>query len=147
MQKTALSRTPQGAPGESVVERVRVPLIQRASLTRGEACQDVFLVDLGLAGVFVELQDPPSVGEILEVSFRLPGNALAIAARCEVAWRHAAGTPPAGFPPGAGLRFVALQESDRARVRDYLSEYCRRDMPARRFAPHWPAADGAGGDR
>jgi hypothetical protein len=147
MRRTALSRAPEGAAGESVVEKVRVPFIQRAALTRAGRRDDVFLMDLGFAGVFVELADPPPVGEAVEVSFRLPGNAIAIAARCQVAWRHAAGMPPPGFPSGAGLRFVEIAEGDRARLREYLKEYCQRDTQARRFARQWPLPGGEGGDR
>ena len=147
MQKTALPRAPDGAVGESVLEKVRVPFIQRAALTRGGQRADVFLMDLGLAGVFVELADPPPVGEAVDVSFRLPGNAITITARCEVAWRHAAGTPPQGFPPGAGLHFVEIGDGERARVREYLKEYCRRDTQARRFARQWPIPGIEGGDR
>ena len=147
MQKVALPHAPEGAAGESVVEKVRVPFIQRAALTRAGQRADVFLMDLGLAGVFVELADPPAVGEAVDVSFRLPGNAIAIAARCQVAWRHAAGMPPSGFPSGAGLRFVELAESDRARLREYLREYCQRNTRARRFARQWPVPGDEGGDR
>lgn len=147
MQKTALPHAPEGAAAESVIQKVRVPFIQRAALSRNGQRDFVFLLDLGLAGVFVELGDPPAVGERVEVTFRLPGNAITISARCEVAWRHAAGTPPQAFPPGAGLHFVEIAEGDRARLREYLKEYCRRGTQARRFAPQWPVPGVEGGDR
>jgi Tfp pilus assembly protein PilZ len=147
MQKTVLSRDPEGAAAESVVEKVRVPFIQRASLTRGGQRADVLLLDLGLAGVFVELQDPPALGEQLEVCFCLPGNSISISARSEVAWRRAPGTPPSGSPPGAGLRFVEIQDGAGARIREYLREYCQRDTQARRFARQWPVPGDEGGNR
>jgi uncharacterized protein (TIGR02266 family) len=146
MHEAAFPRAPEGATAESVVDRVRIPFIQRASLACGDRVVDVFLVDLGLAGVFVELSDPPPTGERVSVRFRLPGNEIPIGAACEVAWRHEAGTPPMSLPPGAGLRFLELDPADRERVREHLAEYCRRATRGRGFARPWPVSGGEGGD-
>lgn len=138
MQKAALPPTPEATRADPAIERVRVPFIQRAALTLGGGRRDVFLVDLGLTGVFAEMEDVPAVGEPAGVSFRLPGNEIPITASCQVAWSHPRGSAPKAMPPGAGLRFVEIRESDRERLRDYLIEYCRRHTRARRFARHWP---------
>lgn len=127
------------------VERVRIPFVQRALLSRRGVASEVFLVDLGLEGVFVETAHDLDVGEGLEIDFRLPGNALALRARARVAWLNDATASRAGLPRGAGLQFVELSDSDRERLREFLADYCRREGAARRFARPWPVADGLGG--
>lgn len=146
MLKAALSRASLGARAESVVEKVRIPFIQRAAVSWSGARRDVFLVDLGLEGVFAEIPDAPALGDPVQVRFRIPGNEIPIVAACRVAWRHEPGTPPKTLPAGVGLRFEAISAADRERVREHLAEYCRRHTAARRFARHWPLPGADGGN-
>jgi Tfp pilus assembly protein PilZ len=128
------------------VERVRIPFVQRARLSRRGVAGEVFLVDLGLQGVFVETTDDLALGEGVEIEFRLPGNALPLRARARVAWLNPGGEPRTGLPRGAGLQFVEFSGSDAARLRDFLVDYCRREGAARRFTRPWPGAEGLGGE-
>jgi hypothetical protein len=106
----------------------------------------LFLIDLGLRGVFVEHEHPLPLGERVEVRFRLPGNEIPIAAICRVAWWH----PPEldlvskKLPGGVGLEFLELSDLDRRRIREHLVDHCRRQPRARQFARQWPEADGEG---
>jgi uncharacterized protein (TIGR02266 family) len=126
------------------VEKVRIPFVQRASLSLSGATREAVLVDLGLEGVFVETREPLAPGDAVEITFRLPGNAIPLASRGRVAWVHAGGSH-SPLPAGVGVQFVAMAPEDRGRLREYLEDYCRRHGRARRFARPWPQAAGAQG--
>ena len=53
-----LPRTHQAPPPDSVLRQLRIPFVRRASLLRGDAEEEVFVIDIGLAGVFVERARP-----------------------------------------------------------------------------------------
>jgi len=129
MQKTTEPRRPRG-PSEAVLRRLRVPFIRKASLERAGRNEDVFVLDLGLSGIFIEIVEPLEVGETFDVRFCLPENERPIVAGCRVTrWQSAEGRRPSG----AGLEFVQIAEDDRQRVRGYLADYYRREGNARRF--------------
>lgn len=123
---------------DPVLARIRVPFVQRAALRLGGREEAAFIVDLGLAGVFIERREPLERGAAVSLRFLLPGNAIPIAAECEVAWSKPADTAPRGLPAGVGLHFASLADGDLERLSDYLSEYCRRHGKARRFTRPWP---------
>lgn len=140
MHRTATTGAHVGIPADEVLRRLRVSLIQRASLIRSGREERVFTMDVGLAGVFVERRTPLPVGEEVEVRFTLPGNAIPVSARCRVAWWHAPDAPLASkaLPAGLGLEFVSIEERDRERLRALLVEHWRRDPRARQFVRQWP---------
>jgi hypothetical protein len=79
------------------------------------------------------------VGSTARLTFLLPGNELAVEARCRVAWCH---TPEhrlrsKQLPPGIGLEFVALDDDDRRRLEAFLAEHFARDPRARQFTRPW----------
>ncbi len=144
MTKTVLPRGPEAAPADPVLARIRIPFIQRASLVCRGREEAAFILDLGLAGAFVERADLLEAGEAVSIRFRLPGNEIELSAECQVAWRHGVGTPPPTLPTGVGLHFVSLSTADRKRLAEHLAEYCRRHTKARRFARPWPLPGGEG---
>jgi uncharacterized protein (TIGR02266 family) len=126
------------------LESVRIPFVQRARFEARGVARDVFLVDLGLEGVFVETREALEPGDAVEIRFRLPGNAIPVEGRGRVAWVHPGGAE-GERPTGVGVQFVALGPAERARLREYLEGYCRRQGRARRFARPWPQPAGAEG--
>jgi Tfp pilus assembly protein PilZ len=128
-----------------VLKKVRIPFIRRAELAHGDHRREVFLVDLGLSGVFAELEAPLPEGDPVDVRFCLPGNENPIAARCRVAWWHPSGALPRSLPSGAGLEFVEMASQDRERVREHIIEHCRSAPRLTRFARPW-AKDEDGGE-
>ncbi len=133
------SRSDEGrTPSEDVLSRIRVPLVRRASLVVAGRTEEVFAIDVGLSGVFVERAVPLAPDERVEVQFYLPDNEIPITARCRVAFWRGEPTPgeSQGLPPGAGLEFVEMAPGDRERLREYLSDYYRREPKTRRFVRH-----------
>src|SRR5574342_591771 len=116
---------PASSLGPEQLDRLRIPFVQRATLAHGGGGEELFLVDLGVAGTFAERAQPLPVGERVTLSFPLPGNENPIRAVCRVAWWH----PPGGrmvsksLPAGVGLEFLEISEQDRERLRRHLLDY------------------------
>jgi Tfp pilus assembly protein PilZ len=138
----------EGLPPEDVLRRVRIPFVQRATLTQQGSSEELFIIDVGLSGIFVERPEPLSLGESVVVRFPLPGNELPVVARCRVAWAHReeASLVSKDLPNGSGLEFVEISDADRARIREHVLAHCRRPARTRRFLRHWPQAERKGDD-
>jgi Tfp pilus assembly protein PilZ len=129
------------------LRQLRIPFVQRAQLTHGERREELFLVDLGVAGAFAEREHPLPVGDEVTVTFRLPGNEQEVRAVCRVAWWHGKDDPlvSKSLPAGVGLEFVRISEHDRDRLRRYLLDHLARDTGGRRFHRPWPLDGGKEG--
>jgi hypothetical protein len=140
------SREPQ--PPDSVLRQLRIPFVRRATLVRDGTDEQVFVIDIGLDGAFVERADALPTLEPLEIRFSWPGSEIPFRARCRVAWWHPEGAPLSSksLPPGAGLQFTEMSASDRERLRAHLVDYCRQNPRVRRFLRHWPASERLGDD-
>jgi len=145
---SASSKAHQAPPPESVLRQLRIPFVRRATLVRDGAEEDVFVIDIGLAGVFVERRTPLAQNESLSIRFPWPGSERPFEARCRVAWWHPEGESLSSksLPPGGGLEFVEMSESSSERLRSLLLEYCQREPRVRRFLRHWPEAERRGDD-
>jgi uncharacterized protein (TIGR02266 family) len=75
--------------------------------------------DLSIGGAFLAADLLFEVGEVLSLSFSLPGSERLIRARGRIAWvsRGESGTKP----PGMGLEFLDLSDDDRAAIEAALS--------------------------
>jgi hypothetical protein len=142
------STTRETPPPEDVLRQLRIPFVRRAALVRGTTQEEAFVLDIGLAGAFVERAQPLPVNESLEIRFAWPGSEVPFHARCRVAWWHPAGEPLSSksLPSGAGLEFVEMSESDGERLRELLVDYCRQQPGVRRFLRHWPEEQRRGDD-
>jgi hypothetical protein len=139
---------PRRSEGGSV-RQIRIPFIRRARLRPdGGEDEEVFTVDIGIRGVFVERPDPLPVGRGAEIEFCLPGNTIPVRARCRVIWVLGPDAPPRSrpLPPGLGLEFATFAPGDRARVEAHLAHHLAAHPRERRFQRDWPEAipeDGA----
>ena len=118
----ALSSARDSSPPESVLRQLRIPFVRRVTLASASRNEDAFMIDIGLAGAFVERAESLPVDEEIEIRFPWPGSEIPFAARCRVAWWHPEGAPLSSksLPPGAGLQFVDMSEHDRDRLRALL---------------------------
>ena len=147
MLKSVSPGSTEDIPSDAVLRRIRVPFVQRATLVRaGTGEEELFLVDLGLAGAFAERDESLAIGERISLSFCLPGNEIPIVAACRVAWWNWAGECRLSrvLPPGGGLEFVEISEGDRARVRRHLVEHFSGHGGLRRFHRPWPRSEEGG---
>ena len=86
MEKVAAPAAAEGLPTEPALRKIRIPFLQRGTVAIGGVRELLFVIDLGLRGVFIERPQPLDVGQEIEVWFVLPGNEIAVHARCRVAW-------------------------------------------------------------
>jgi hypothetical protein len=130
-------------PPDDVLRKLRIPFVRRATLKFPDREEEVFTIDVGLEGVFVERRDPLKIGQELEIRFAFPESEIPMKARCRVAWWHQENAPLSSksLPAGAGLEFVEMSEQDRTRMREQLLAYCRQQPSVRRFLRHWPQAE------
>jgi hypothetical protein len=126
-------------PGEAALAKMRVPLMQKGTVVHRGGEEELFVIDLGIAGIFVERAQPLDLGELVEVRFRLSRNAIPVVATCRVAWWHPEGGPlvSKALPSGLGLAFTRISEEDQAKIRAELRDQFRRRPRARRFSRQW----------
>jgi Tfp pilus assembly protein PilZ len=124
-----------GAPPGAAVDKIRIPFIRRARLVAPAGAEDVFVIDIGMKGAFVERQEPLPVDTPVDLCFHLPGNERELVARCRVAWWHPAGGRLASraLPPGVGLAFLEFRDDGAERVRRHVLDYLGRNPRSRRF--------------
>src|SRR5688500_16906173 len=134
MVKAVPRRARAGVPADSVLVKIRIPLIQRARLVAASGEEDVFMMDLGLKGVFIERKAPLPLGDEVRVRFPLPGNEIPVEARCRVAWWHAPEQAllSKSLPTGMGLEFVEVLNRGDERVRAFVEGYLRGQPRGRR---------------
>jgi hypothetical protein len=78
--------------------------------------------NLSTVGLYLVLESLPAMGDLLHVSFVLPGEQTPIQCDAKVVWQNppsifkGCGAKAAGLPPGCGLAFFTLDENDRARI-------------------------------
>ena len=142
MTRAAPSGAAETAASDEVLDKVRIPFIQRAALLRPDGEEPLFLVDLAISGAFAERADPLPVGERVRLRFRLPGNEIPLVVGCRVAWSNPTGgrLVTKALPAGLGLEFVDMAEPDQVRLRAYLSDYLKGGL--RRFHRPWPPMSG-----
>jgi hypothetical protein len=143
-----IPRTQHTPPSDRILRQLRIPFVRKATLHRGQEEEEVFVIDIGLAGVFVERARALDRGEHVSIRFAWPGSEKPFEARCRVAWWHPEGSPLSSksLPPGGGLEFVDMSPAGEDRVRALLLEYCQREPVVRRFLRNWPEAERQGDD-
>ena len=137
MEKVAPPPAAEGLPTEPALRKIRIPFFQRGAVAIGGIREQLFVIDLGLRGVFIERPQPLDPGQEIEVWFALPGNEIPVRARCRVAWwRSAEAAARSRTTTGVGVEFVEMSAHDAERVRAYLLEYLSRHPRHRRFLRH-----------
>lgn len=133
------SQRRRSQPPEPLLRQSRISHIRRARLEVEGRAEDALIIDLGLRGAFIEREPPLPVGSLARLTFLLPGNELALAAECRVAWSHGESQPLRSkqLPPGCGLEFTSMSADDQRRLEAFLVEHFARDPRARQFARPW----------
>jgi hypothetical protein len=95
----------------------RIPFVQSCRLVDGAAEIEGTIRNISVLGVYLHVDPVPKVGERLGLRFELPEGAGSLAVDAEVAWRNSVQRHKvSSLPPGCGLRFLNLSDSDEDRI-------------------------------
>jgi hypothetical protein len=114
--------------------KVRVPTDEPCEAVGRQGTREANLWNLSLVGVYLALPPPlPAVGEVLRLTFALPGDPEPIRSDARVAWQNppsviirGLGSVAFALPPGCGLTFLSLDDGDQARIATYLERAQQR---------------------
>ena len=104
---------------------LRIPFIRRCTLSIGKTESPGLLIDLSVAGVYVQARTLPAEGDEVVVKFRVPGNDRLLQIQTTVVYVNRNQKHPVhSLPPGAGLRFRNLSVDDSKLVVGAIRAYC-----------------------
>lgn len=109
---------------EPQIDKVRIPFVAPCVVAGQEGPSLGSVCNLSTEGIYVAIEPPPPAGEAVIVSFRLPGREETFERAAIVAWVNVDGAHRVrALPPGCGLRFVNLSESDEVVLTDLVDRY------------------------
>jgi uncharacterized protein (TIGR02266 family) len=76
--------------------------------------------NISLGGIFIATFRVEPVGQLLNVTFTVPGLSKPCTVPCEVRWHRLRGEVP-GAEPGMGLRFLYLDPAARAAIEAFIT--------------------------
>lgn len=131
VQPTAMSRRrDEEAIWKDRRAHERRELVARATLAKVDGSRGPGITEnVSEGGCFVGTLMPAIEGEVVSVSFELPGGAVPVVARAEVMRVRSARADRPEMMPGLGLRFIELDDEDQRAIGAYIA----RRVP--RFAP------------
>ena len=113
---------------------LRVPFVRRCTLTFREQEYVSLLIDLSVAGVYVQTEARLGEGDEAVLKFRVPGNDRLLEIDTVVVYVNREQKHPVhSLPPGAGLRFRNLSVEDSKLVVGAILAYCRSNPLYRQY--------------
>jgi len=102
---------------------LRVPTVLKVSYASPKEFVENYLHNLSLGGLFIETDDPLSVGEKTDLKIFLPDKEKELEVTGEVVWVRTEPevTPEGTQPAGMGIRFLNLSKETRERIIGVLS--------------------------
>jgi len=97
----------------------RIPTHLLAQVMQEGKTRQLWIHTISKGGIFLEADPAPPVGEVLDVTFSLPGVEVKISAKAKVQWQ---GTAREGSPPGVGCQFIEIDDQLADIIRDYVNE-------------------------
>lgn len=124
----------QSAPIAKTPRSLRVPFIRRCTLTIGNQDHASLLIDLSVAGVYVQTNAAIGEGDEVVIKFRVPGNDRLLEIATIVVYVNRDQKHPVhSLPPGAGLRFRSLSVEDSKLIVGAILAYCRSNPLYRQY--------------
>ena len=107
---------------------LRVPFIVRCALQfDGAPLGHAFLVNINILGSYVARDDLPHLGEHVAVRFRIPETEREVELDGVVAWLNPRQQHPVhSLPPGFGVSFRELSDSNLSAIEGVVEEYIAR---------------------
>lgn len=78
-----------------------------------------FSTDISSGGLFVATYDMPPIGALVNLNFQIPRGSV-ISVDGEVRWSREFNETTPDMPPGVGVRFVNLSDSDAKKINSYM---------------------------
>ncbi len=110
----------QADPGTNARRFRRFPLKVEVGYATDHNFYTGFMENLSSGGLFIATHQPTSIGEVMEVSFSVPGIPGSCNAVCQVTWTRAYDASNEDMIPGMGLKFVQLDPKVRAAVELFI---------------------------
>jgi PilZ domain len=128
------TQTAPTAPTPKTPRSLRIPFVRRCTLTIGDQEHVSLLIDLSVAGVYVQTKASIGEGDEAVLKFRVPGNDRLMEIQTIVVYvNHDQKHPVHSLPPGAGLRFRNLSVEDSKLVVGTILDYCRSNPLYRQY--------------
>lgn len=113
---------------------LRIPFIRRCTIARATGEVEGLMLDLSLSGAYIKSDRPLVDRETVAIAFRVPGNARLIRLPALVAWVNSIQKHPVhSLPPGSGVRFLEVSESDLRLMSDAIRNYCLKNPLYRQY--------------
>lgn len=87
-----------------------------------ESFMEAYMMQVGKGGLFIRHDNPPMLGDEVEVSFSLPGDAKSIKARGKVVWRMENPYHEV-FDKGVGVKFTDISDEARAKIGTFVDHH------------------------
>ena len=103
---------------------VRIACSEPSEIADGAGRRQAVVWNVSVLGVYVVVDPIPPEGEQVRLTFRLPDDPTPIETDGRVAWVNppsrvkGVATKVVDLPPGCGIEFLALADSDRARIEE-----------------------------
>ena len=106
---------------EAPNERRKYPRVQKkfkVTYSTPKEFTETYLFNISVGGVFVETNDPPAPGELINLKVLLPDEKKELDVLSEVVWctRERWVAPEKTHPPGMGVKFLNLSTKDKVRM-------------------------------
>ena len=80
-----------------------------------------FTENISAGGLFIATHDTRPMGEVIEMSFTIPGRKDPIAVQGEVRWLREYREDNTDMVPGMGVNFINLSESDKRDIEKFIT--------------------------
>ena len=112
--------TPGGPDSRTARRYRRFPLKVEVGYATDHNFYTGFLENLSSGGLFIATHQPTQIGEVMEVTFTVPGIPAPCAAICQVTWLRDYDASNEDMVPGMGLKFIQLDPKVRAAVELFI---------------------------
>ena len=99
------------------------PLVIKTAYTAGDRRGEGYLTNVSEGGAFLAVDDPPPIGNEVEIRAVLPWRLGELRAVARVAWRSSGGGEGRATLSGAGLAFVSMDPQSRKVLESYLKKF------------------------
>lgn len=100
----------------------RVPCSTAMSVRNGEKVYRSRTLDISHGGIFLATDEPPAIGERIDMAFKIPGEEATIRAVGKVCW---VGKGGAEQVEGVGVKFSRIDPKDLGVIVDYVNRVAR----------------------